>query len=378
MLDALKRDLKQLIADARCEEVFLRLKEEILKSNNCDLYDDLILLENRYWEAQRAGNLNLIDFKEKGLTFSNVGHALLWLINRIAENDLHERLRLQMALHVALPPFHAFTCDRFGQRDRFEEFYFNHLSDKIQLFYLYGDARQEHGSLFKRLGYTLGGFLENWQNGAYDSGIKVKFLDKKLEVRSLPTLYQMEVRKFLFANFFKTLPVINHILRLTLLDLLAEGSELQHYGPNDLVFVLLTMDAANWNKDITPLVLETFIQEFLKVALPESAPTFFFFFGVEYGKGQSDKKTEVHTAISQRRQGGEALEPLEPVAAADITEWFSRYRSFLVPPGLTPDDMRRVWFGEADPLDMLDIQPVLRQIIDLHNKGLVLRPSPSP
>lgn len=372
MLDALKHELKQLIADDRCDEVFVRLRENMLRTD-CELYDDLVLLEHRYRDAQRARNLNLIDFQEKGHSFANVGHALLWLINRLAESDLHGRLRQQLALHVALPSFHAFTCDRFDQRDQFELTYFDHVGEKLHFYYLYGDARQEHGSLFAALGYRQGNFLENWENGEYDPGIQIKFARLKPEVHRHPLLYQVNVRKALFTRFFPKFNAQASLLQKNLPDLLADGSELHHYGPNDLVFVLLTMDAANWHKDLTPLVLDTFVQQFLRAAtLPASAPQFFFFFGVEYGKGQSDRKTEVHTAIIQRQHGGEALDPLEPVAAADITEWFSRYRTFLVPPGLTPDDMRRRWFGEADPLDMLDIQPTLREIIDMHNRGLLL------
>jgi len=86
------------------------------------------------------------------------------------------------------------------------------------------------------------------------------------------------------------------------------------------VFILLTMDARNWNKDLTPLVLETFIEKFLGTSLPETAPGFFFFFGVEYEKGQDTKKAEVQAAIADRQKGGEALDPLEPVHPDDITD----------------------------------------------------------
>jgi len=139
------------------------------------------------------------------------------------------------------------------------------------------------------------------------------------------------------------------------------------------VFILLTMDARNWNKDLTPLVLETFIEKFLGTSLPETAPGFFFFFGVEYEKGQETKKAEVQAAIVNRQKGGEALDPLEPVHPDDITDWFDCYRSFLLPPGLTPDEQRRQFFAADVPFDMLDIQPVLLKIIELYNKGLTIR-----
>ncbi|MCY7329994.1 MAG: hypothetical protein LH618_15675 [Saprospiraceae bacterium] len=205
LLDTLRLELKQLLAAARCEEVFQCLRGDILKSQDCELYDDAVLLENRYREAQRAGNLNVIDFKEKGINFSNVSQALLWLINRISESDLSERRRKQIADHVFLPDFHAFTCDRFEQRDQFELAYWTNTDPRIRCFYLYGDARQEHSGLFASLGYKLGGFLENWENGAYNPGIRIKFARVKPEVRRHPMLYQIDLTKALFARFFPNL-----------------------------------------------------------------------------------------------------------------------------------------------------------------------------
>lgn len=372
LLDPLKRELKQLIGQARYEEVFARLREDTLGAD-CELYNDVVILESRYHEAQRAGNLNLIDFKEKGLNFSNISHALTWLIDRIALADLCARLKKKSAAHVCLQHFHAFNCDRFDQNDQFQLAFYNQPAAKTHLFYLYGDARQEHGSLFERLGFDLGGFLENWENGEYDPGIQVKFRKMKPDVHRHPMLYQINVVKELFAKFFPKFNAKAPLQDKTLKDLLGPDSELRDYGADDLVFILLTMDAANWNKDLTPLVLETFIQKFLSVEMPAEAPTFFFFFGVEYEKNQPDKKAEVHEAIAKRKHGGEALAALEPVAAADITEWFSRYRALLVPPGKTAADMRRELFGDAEQLDMIDIQSILLQIIELHNKGLVIR-----
>lgn len=372
MLDALKRNLKDLIGQARYDEAFRCLREETLRTN-CDLYNDAVMIAGRYKEAERAGNLNLIDFKERGINFSNVGQALLWLIDRIEMGDLCDRLRKNTASHVALSPYHAFTCDRFDQNDQFQLAYYSAEGQKLHLFYLYGDARQEQTSLFERFGYDLGGYLANWENGDYNPGIRVKLCKLKPEVHRHPMLYQINVVKALFAKFFPRLDDKAPLQNRTLRDLLGEGSDLHGFESDDLVFILLTMDAANWNRELVPLMMENFIQKFLQVELPPSAPTFFFFFGVEYEPGQADKKAEIHEAISARKHGGEALPALDPVVAPDITEWFSRYRAIMVPPGKTADDVRREIFGPAECLDMIDIQSILLKIIELYNKGLVIR-----
>lgn len=372
MLDTLKRNLKELIGQARYEEAFRYLREDTLRSD-CELYNDCIVVESRHSEAQRAGNLNLIDFKERGINFANVSHALTWLIDRIEVGDLCDRLRQKSATHVALSERHAYTCDRFDQNDQFQLAYYTADGHKLHLFYLYGDARQEQTSLFERFGFDLGGFLANWENGEYNPGTKVKFCKLKPEVHRHPLLYQINVIKALFAKFFPRLDDKAPLQNRTLRDLLGEGSELHGLGAGDMVFILLTMDAANWNKELVPAMMDTFIQKFLTVELHTAAPTFFFFFGVEYEKNQQDKKAEIHEAITNRKYGGEALSALEPVGAPDITEWFSRYRSLMVPPGKTADDMRRDLFGEAERLDMIDIQSMLLKIIELHNKGLVIR-----
>lgn len=370
LLDPLKRNLKDFIRRARYDEAFQAL-HDTLRSDS-QLYNELVLVEGRYNEAERAGHLNLIDVREIGINFSSVGQALTWLIDRIELSDLCERLRKQSAAHICLPPFHAYNCDRFDQNDHFQLTYYEKAAEKVHFFYLYGDARQEHGSLFERLGFELGGFLENWENGAYDPGIRVKFRKMKPDVHRHPMLYQINVVKELFAKFYPKFNTKAPLQDKTLRDLLGPESELHDFGADDLVFILLTMDAANWNKELTPLVLETFIRKFLLVELPAEAPAFFFFFGVEYEKNQPDKKTEIHEAIAQRQHGGEALAALEPVPASDITEWFSRYRAVMVPPGKTPDEVRHEFFPDGLH-DMTDIQHILLKIIELHNKGLVIR-----
>jgi hypothetical protein len=371
-LDQIKRSLKDDISAARHDETFRRLKVEILRSN-CDLYNDTVLIESRYNEARRAGHLGTIDFREKDRSFNNIAEALLWLINRIEIADLKEHWKQEAARHIAIPEYHAFTCDRFDQSDQFQiALIDNPPPKKIYHFYLYGDARQAHESLHERLGRDLGNQLLNWEEGDYEPGTKVLFKTLKPAVHRHPVLYKREVIKTLFAKFFPKINEKEPLDAKNVADLLG-SPELRDYGPGDLVFVLLTMDDANWNKDVTPHAVETFISSFLKATLPEKAPAFFFFFGIEYQKDNPTKRGEVQEAIQKRNSGGEVLDELQPVSAADITEWFSRYRKIMVERGKEPREMTEAFFGQAKMLDMKEIEVILHELICLHNKGLAIR-----
>ncbi|MCW5924716.1 MAG: hypothetical protein KIS77_20525 [Saprospiraceae bacterium] len=373
MLDQIKRSLKEDISAPRYGEAFRRLKEEILLPN-CDLYDDTVLIEGRYNEANRAGHLGIIDFREKDRSFNNIAEALLWLIGRMGIADLKEQWKQEAAKHIAIPEYHAFTCDRFEQSDQFQLVLIeNPASKKIHHFYLYGDARQAHESLHERLGRDLSGHLLNWEEGDYEPETKILFKTLKPAVHRHPVLYKREVVKTLFAKFFPKINEKEPIDTKNVSHLLG-SPYLKDFGADDLVFVLITMDDANWNKDVTPLAVETFISSFLNVALPaKKAPRFFFFFGIEYQKENSKKREEVDEAIQNRKLGGEVLDELQPVPTDEITEWFSRYRKIMVERGKEPREMTEAFFGQHQTRDMKEIEAVLFELICIHNKGLAIR-----
>ena len=372
LLDQIKQSLKDDISAARHDEAFRRLKIEFLRAN-CDLYNDTVLIESRYNEARRAGHIGTIDFREKDRSFSNIGEALLWLLKNLQIADLKDRLKQEAENHFAIPEYHAFTCDRFEQSDEFQLALDDKpATEKIHLFYLYGDVRQSHDSLHERLGRELGNQLLNWEEGNYDPGTKVVFKNLKPAVHRHPILYKREVIKTLFAKFFPRIDDKVPIDTKTIADLM-HSPEIQGLGAKDLIFVLLTMDDANWNKDVTPLAVETFIDSFLGAKLPDTAPTFFFFFGMEYQKDNPVKRAEVQAAIEIRKHGGEVLSELQPVQAEDITEWFSRYRKIMVERGKEPREMTEAYFGTAKALDMKEVEAILFEIISNHNKGLAIR-----
>lgn len=369
MLDALKRELKELIGDNRHEEVFRRLTEEVLLVNS-PLYNDAILLQSKYNESVRAGNLGLIAFEEKNINFSNTSQALIWLVNNIVPDVLSEKLHRKSESSRSMPAVHAYTCDRVAQNEIFQLNYYDTPGPdaKLRFFYLYGDARQEHESLFKRLGYEIGGFLLNWEKGDYNPGTKIKFVDCKPQVHDNPKLFQINVVRELLARFFEPVNNLQPILSKKLNEVL-DSPELKDYGPNDLVFILLTIDDHNWREQVTPVVVKSLVEGFCACELPPGSPNFFFFFGIEYQKNNEVVKAQVRKAI-QERAHGESLPELQPVNLREVSEWFSRY-DVLRMPGQEPEAAAAQLFPGATELDMADIELKLQELIENYNKKRV-------
>jgi hypothetical protein len=275
--------------------------------------------------------------------------------------------------YAALPEYHAYTCDRVEQNDDFlMTIYGEEPPPKVNWYYLYGDSRQAHESLHERLGRDIGGHLLDWEKGGNDSDTKILFKYLKPNVSRIPLLYKIEAIKNLFAKFFHGINDKQPIQHKTVADLLG-SPELKDFGPGDYVFVLLTMDDANWDKDITPAFVQAFVSSFLAAALPPNAPSFFFFFGIEYAKDAAAKRREVDEAIRNRKFGGNALTELLPVSAADVTEWFSRYRKIMVERHKEPRDMTATYFGNAETFDMKEVEIQLLELINRHNKGMAIR-----
>lgn len=367
----LQRELKDLIGKNKPAEVFRRLREEVLHSKS-ELYNKVILLENRYHQGKTESDLGLIDFKEKTLSFNNVNHALLWCIDEITIADLSDKLRLDLESHVCIPEFHSLTCDRSDQSGMVQLHFYEHPDLKIRHFYLYGDAHQAMRSLHKRLGYDLGGQLLNWRDGNYQAQSKVRFVVCKPPIHQMPKLFLINIYKELLAQFHldTAKDILSRKLSETLRSPVLKGdSSANIFSENDFVFVLLTLDHHNWNERITPEVVKNFIENFCACELPPDAPNFFFFYGIEYQKENEAVRLSVEEAINQA-ENGEKLEPLTPVPRSDVAEWFSRY-DVLIAKGQTSDDMAAKLFPAANWIDMDDIEIQLLRLIDQHNKGLV-------
>ncbi len=371
MLLPLQRELKDLLRQNRPDEVFRRLREEVL-ADQSELFNDAILIESRYQAGKREGNLGLIDFKEKSLSFNNVSHALIWLIDRIQPNDLHAHYRRLAESHIKLSRQHTYTCDRVEQSELVQLHYYENQEQKIRHFYLHGDARQSMDSLHQRLGYELGGHLLNWRDRDFQPTQAVKFVHCKPKVHRMAKLLLINLHKELLAQFH--LDTNRNILQRKLAEVIdspvlrkAPGNEA--FGADDFVFVLITLDHLNWNERVTPEVVKTFVEGFCACELPATAPNFFFFYGIEYRKDDHDVQASVEQHI-EASEHGEKLPPLTPVSRQDVAEWFSRY-DVLLPGTISPDEMAKQLFPEREQIDMIEVETKLQALTDRHNKGLL-------
>lgn len=274
--------------------------------------------------------------------------------------------------YAALPEYHAYTCDRVEQIDKFTPLYEEESTlPRVNSYYLYGDTRQAHESLYQRLGREIGRHLFNWEKGGNESGSKVLFKSMKPQLSNNPDNSKILMLRHLFAEFYPPEEIKAPIYNKTVADLLG-SRDLKDFGPNDYVFVLLIMD--NWKKEITPALVQTFISSFLYATLPSDAPIFFFFFGIEYAKDDDAKRQEVDEAIRNLKLGGNnALPELLPVKARDVTEWFSRYRKIMVAHDSDYYEAMRAVFGNAEQFDMKEVEIKLKELINRHNKGMALR-----
>jgi len=372
MPENLQYELQDLVAKAEYDRVFVRLRVDLLRpADDCLLYQDCLLVEARYNDAKRAGNLNLIDFKEINQNFSGVAQALLWLISRLSLEDLNDFYRQKAAAHRAIPTIHALTCNRSEQREAFDEHYFVKPgpAEKFRFFYLYGDTRQEHESLFKRFAYDRNGLINNrWRQGNASASKEPFFRHCKPEFSESPRMFEMYILRDLYSCFYE--PVNDQQIHADckLSDLL-ESPEIKQLGPEGQVFILFTIDDFNWRNEVTPLVVKRLFEGFYQCQLPPTSPKFFFFFGMEYTKTNDDVKREVGAAINAAEYG-KPLKELGPLTIAEIGEWFSRYKELCS--GREALAMAEYLFGSEAIFDMADVEPKLLEIIEKHNKKLLL------
>ena len=368
MLDNLKQELKILIGQCSHEDFFVRASQMLRQ--DAEVRNDIILIQAAMNNSGRIGNLDLISDADKRLRFNNENHALLSIVERIRLEDLSEMYRRKAATHTALPAYHAYTCDRVEQNEAFQLAWYTQQPEKVRFFYMLGDADQSHNSLFQRLGYELGGHLLGWEQGNFDPGTQIRFFGLKPQVSANPVLYQINVVRELISKFIPQVSAMQPLQQRKLAEVLT-SNHLQGLGPNDFVFVLLTIDDYNWNEHATPAVVKSLVEGFCNCPMPDAAPNFFFFFGIEHRKENQTVRQQAQRAIENRAKG-EALPELAPVPADFLAEWFSRYR-VLIPTGKTPDETAKIVFGDTASMDMLDIETRLQQIIEDHNKGLVIR-----
>ena len=376
MLNSIKNDLQDLLAANKLEEVFRRLRNEVL-NRRASCYNVVILLEARWKKLEEEDAQGTLDFKEKDLNFNKITQSLIGLVENISIADLAENLRALQKEHQAIPEKHRFACDRYEQSEDFQ-LYLLELNEqltqsnknKLHFCYFYGDSRQQLDALFERFELEANDSLYNWRNESFESASKVTAVKIKPRVVRHPRLFLINILKEIFGRFcfqmYNQQPLAERKL-----SHLANSESLKTLGPQDYVFILLTLDDHNWNKKLVLETIQNLYSNFCNCELREDAPQFFFFFGIEYQKNRTDIQEEVRSSFPNVDYGI-VLPELQPVKKADVSEWLSVYRE-IVPNGMDAFQMAEALFPEQQIMDMADVLPKLKEIIDLHNKRLIIK-----
>ncbi len=273
----------------------------------------------------------------------------------------------------SLPHYHAYTCDRVEQSDHFLDNLRKDRVSKVRWYYLYGDSRQAHETLYQRLGAELAGYFDHWEGNEQRPEALPIFEWIKPQVSKIADINMLRVLRALFARFFPNTAIKEPLENKTIADLL-ESPKLKGLTADDHVMILIIMDDANWDKVVTPQSIEAITTSFLRCELPPDAPRFFFFFGIEYSKDKpqaEQRRREVDEAI-RKSDEGRALPELLDVSADDITEWFSRYRKVMLDGNTKPEAMTKDIFGTFDTLPMEVVVNTLIEHIEGGSKDALI------
>ncbi|TXF87799.1 hypothetical protein FUA23_17220 [Neolewinella aurantiaca] len=371
MLSALKRDLKKLIAELRFMQFFDELAGKVLSADS-KVYDQMIALRAQYRDL-KSNEIEMTSSEEgRRLHLAELSRGALELVSLIGPADLGNTLKSRVAEFRAIPSYHALGVNRDVQAEKFEldDILSEGSGQKVFFYHLQGDTRQEMENFVKRLGLELGGPKLKASSLEVEGKGRVRFMvDCKPDPRGNKRLFKILLIKSLMEKFISPINNQSGLEQKTLLDLLP-SPKLSPLTKDDAVFITVRIDHHNWNKLVVPEVLHDLHETFCKADLPEDAPSFYFFFGMEYPREKPTIKKEVSAAISNSKFG-EALEELMPVSHDHVANWFTHHEVML-PPQTTADAFAPTIFPDGNTMDMIDVVAKLQQLIDQYNEGISL------
>jgi hypothetical protein len=376
MLENLKSELRDLVAENRQGDLLRRLVEDLLIEGT-RLHDLCVTTSARFktWEMTAAANTQ--SKEDLGIEKANINGSLLYILGEISSADLKQDGTKENEEQEFIPSFHAFGVDRAPQEGQFFDEQFDAFDQKIFFYYLHGDDRQQASSLADRLGFKLVGL----QLTADDLSADIE-ADPPLVVHCRPVLRGMREEHYraslvhgIAQQFMGPIPMaqMRGMLELTIKNLLHQPKLKRADGTqHPIVCINVTVGHSYWRKDLVPVMLRKFYETFCKVELPEDAPTFYFFFGLEYSDAKPNVRKEVAEAIAAR-QNGSSLPELEPVLISDIVNWFDHH-GLMIPDGYDAEQLVAENFSsEGDQLDMLVVEADLKRLIDKFNEGISLK-----
>lgn len=290
-----------------------------------------------------------------------------------AKAALDEAESVQPTQSAGQPPpailhnWHRYTCDRMVQNNRFQKVLKDKADAPAHFFYLYGLDRHAHEALVERFAFDLEGVLKSHLNPKLTARCRVD----RADIISLTLNYDLEMYKTdiltsLFFEFGLDPDAHSPLLERDLAYLWKHSPRLQSLCEEDRVCCYMVIPEFDWDAEVTPSLVTWLITEFCGERLPAEAPTFFFFFGIEFEEEGSPVKKEVEAAI---RAGGriQILPELNKVEERDLKRWFSTYRKFM-PESQRRERLYQEHFGGQAYEYMEDVIRQLDRIIDQLNQ----------
>ncbi len=270
----------------------------------------------------------------------------------------------------AMHAYHCYTCDRVDQSDTFSELFEKNKASRKQFYFLYGWERQSHLGMFRRIAYEQEGAFLDDLSPRTEPGCRAR----KLELRLRPTRKEQLFKIDIIKNLFHLLEVPPEphepLLEKNLSYLAAQTPLFQELSSKDFLCIYIPILSYDWDSEVTPKVAKWMFEEFCKEPLPETSPTFLFFFAVVFEEEDADLVQEIRQTV-ETSQHIFPLPELDKVNKRDIRRWFSVYHQ-LTPSSETRDQLLATHFGPGqDPVDMEIVELNLRKIIDQFNNTYI-------
>lgn len=348
----------KLVAEGRDEAAIAYLMEAI--GADRPAYYELIQLQARLENLEEQERKGIISHENATTTRNQIRDGITENIKNLRLEDLKGH---QSADHHLLHDWHKLTCDRTRQNSDFQKIKLEKEQDRTHFFYLYGLDRHAHQALVERFTYDLQGILRNYLNPEIQSSCTVeKELYFSLMFYEDPEEYKTEILANLFTAFGVPPDPHSPLLESTLHDLWQNSPRLQQLGAEDYVCCYLSIPEIDWDPEITPQVVRWLVETFCGDHLPAEAPTFFFFFGVEFEEDSAELRAEVEAAV---RAGGHLnmLPELHMVVQRDIKRWLNTYRKYMPERSRRDEFFDRFFAGDPE-VYMEDVLLHLQTIID--------------
>lgn len=241
------------------------------------------------------------------------------------------------------PAFHAYTCDRDQQYERFDNLRTAFRPGSVHFFYLFGGELQAHKSFFKRVKHDLQGkYLElpeadTAKKAAENATKKKTVVAVDFVVDSDGASGPERLRERFVRNLFAALgldPGVYHPLtQQNLPNLLLESEKTRDLRAGDHLCVFAHISHWYWNPDHTPDAARWFVQTYCPRQLPPDSPAVLFFFAFDFNEADNPGVCEEVRAVIQREaEQVVALPELDMVQKRHIQQWLVRYQRYFSPP----------------------------------------------